>query len=418
VTASGNDGNDCLTLLTACATLTRAIAVAPAGASVTLGAGTFKDSVVLTKSLRIIGAGREQTIVDGNELGIVFSVADGVRASISDLTITKGMSAETFRGGGVTNAGALRLENLKITANKAKYGAGVFNTAGGNLLVLDSEISSNIAEQSGGGIVNRGNLRIEKSALINNKTTKFSGGGLINDQGLAALSHVRVSGNEAFFMGGGIYTNKALSVTDSVISNNKSLSATGGGVAVEGKDFEVTIVRSTVSGNDAKLSQGDGLLVQSGASLSVLNSTISGNQERGITVATASTANIAFSTIVGQQYGLEVVNVAGLVQLGGSVIAGNTLQQCTGNVKSLGDNIASDASCSLNQAGDKPSTNPLLAATLSDNGGPTPTYALLAGSPALDGAKNITCPRHDQRGAPRPQPNPGACDIGAFEACR
>ena len=49
---------------------------------------------------------------------------------------------------------------------------------------------------------------------------------------------------------------------------------------------------------------------------------------------------------------------------------------------------------------------------LADNGGPTPTIALVAGSPAID-AGAATCVPTDQRGVTRPQ-GP-ACDIGAFE---
>jgi hypothetical protein len=51
---------------------------------------------------------------------------------------------------------------------------------------------------------------------------------------------------------------------------------------------------------------------------------------------------------------------------------------------------------------------------LANNGGPTDTQALLAGSPALDAGNNSTCLATDQRGVTRPQ-GP-ACDIGAFEA--
>ena len=58
-----------------------------------------------------------------------------------------------------------------------------------------------------------------------------------------------------------------------------------------------------------------------------------------------------------------------------------------------------------------------------NNGGPTFTQALLAGSPAIDTGNNVTGCRNlssadllttDQRGQPRPQGN--ACDIGAFES--
>jgi hypothetical protein len=56
-------------------------------------------------------------------------------------------------------------------------------------------------------------------------------------------------------------------------------------------------------------------------------------------------------------------------------------------------------------------TDPKLG-PLADNGGPTPTHALI-GSPAIDAADSSSCPSTDQRGAPRPSGL--ACDIGAYE---
>jgi hypothetical protein len=50
---------------------------------------------------------------------------------------------------------------------------------------------------------------------------------------------------------------------------------------------------------------------------------------------------------------------------------------------------------------------------LADNGGPTLTHALLAGSPAIDAADAAVCPATDQRGVARPQGS--ACDVGSFE---
>jgi hypothetical protein len=60
-------------------------------------------------------------------------------------------------------------------------------------------------------------------------------------------------------------------------------------------------------------------------------------------------------------------------------------------------------------------TNPLLGA-LANNGGPTQTFALLTGSPAIDGVTSTppnSAPSTDQRGVARPQ-GP-LYDIGAFE---
>jgi autotransporter family porin len=57
---------------------------------------------------------------------------------------------------------------------------------------------------------------------------------------------------------------------------------------------------------------------------------------------------------------------------------------------------------------------------LADNGGPTPTHALLSGSPAIDRIPVEDCVdadglpvTEDQRGEPRPAGD--GCDVGAFE---
>ncbi len=54
------------------------------------------------------------------------------------------------------------------------------------------------------------------------------------------------------------------------------------------------------------------------------------------------------------------------------------------------------------------------------NGGPTPTHALLPGSPAIDLVPvGATCPGDDQRGEIRPQDGDhdgeARCDAGSFE---
>ena len=56
-----------------------------------------------------------------------------------------------------------------------------------------------------------------------------------------------------------------------------------------------------------------------------------------------------------------------------------------------------------------------------DNGGPTQTHALLAGSPAIDAGDNVSVPATDQRGLGFPRKKDGnfngvaVADIGAFE---
>jgi hypothetical protein len=63
-------------------------------------------------------------------------------------------------------------------------------------------------------------------------------------------------------------------------------------------------------------------------------------------------------------------------------------------------------------AGNDSFTDPKLG-PLANNGGPTPTMALLPGSPAIDAGNTSLAPATDQRGFPRPAGL--AADIGAFE---
>jgi hypothetical protein len=77
-----------------------------------------------------------------------------------------------------------------------------------------------------------------------------------------------------------------------------------------------------------------------------------------------------------------------------------------------------DGSCVLTGPGDQERTDPLLG-PLQDNGGPTLTFAPLAGSPAVDQGSPAGCPATDQRGVSRPRDGDGVggarCDIGAVE---
>jgi hypothetical protein len=83
-----------------------------------------------------------------------------------------------------------------------------------------------------------------------------------------------------------------------------------------------------------------------------------------------------------------------------------------GTIIDGGHNLCSDSSANFTSPTSLSNTDPRLA-PLADNGGSTPTMALLPGSPAIDAGDDSACPPTDQRGVPRPI---GAhCDIGAFE---
>jgi len=101
------------------------------------------------------------------------------------------------------------------------------------------------------------------------------------------------------------------------------------------------------------------------------------------------------------------------VTVAGTIIHGD----CIGLMLSAGYNIESPrGTCGFNQTGDERfvTTEQLRLGPLQDNGGPTMTHTLGAGSVAIDHIPAVDCDvDDDQRGVARPQ-GP-ACDVGSVE---
>ncbi len=167
------------------------------------------------------------------------------------------------------------------------------------------------------------------------------------------------------------------------------------------------MVNSTFSGNVSTAWHG-GAIFHTDGQLTVTNSTFTGNSAPGGTAA-----GIVVATF-GAPANMTVTNTILADNVGGVACAIHTEFDGAGpaTITSGGHNIDDDGSCNLTAAGDQPNTNPQLG-PLADNGGPTLTHALGAGSPAIDTADAGACPATDQRGIARPQG--GGCDIGAFE---
>jgi hypothetical protein len=251
-----------------------------------------------------------------------------------------------------------------------------------------------------------------------------TGGGAIGNSANLTLERVAVTNSRSEY-GGGIFNipGSFMTLRDSVVSGNEAGEA--GGIRVDDKGL---VVNSTITGNrvvsyrhaDAQgglSGEGGGIDVR-GMRLDVINSTIT----RNFASDGGGGLNISFAYVGVAPPALTAAAPAGpgVIALQNSIVAGNSADD-TGNdcrttdatFTSLGNNIDGDGSCGLTASGDKPKTAPRLG-RLRDNGGPTPTRALLKGSPAIDAAAAGACPKTDQRGVSRPQ---GAgCDIGAFEA--
>jgi hypothetical protein len=230
------------------------------------------------------------------------------------------------------------------------------------------------------------------------------------------------------------------------VADNQSLpSGYGGGAIVGGAEGFATIERSVISGNSALKGGG---LANSEATVVIVNSTISGNSSTdegggilnllgGATqiLNATITLNQADSDFDGSGAGGGVSNAGGTVTFQNTILAANSetfffnglvfpvTGECNGTIASDGYNIMEnyDTSHCTVAGGGVALADPVLG-PLQNNGGPTPTHALLAGSPAIDAGDVGGCTddfgaplRGDQRSYPRPAPPGGRCDIGAFE---
>jgi CSLREA domain-containing protein len=322
--------------------------------------------------LTIDGAG-QALIISGNNVVSVLWVDAGTWLTLNDLTITQGSSNVDATSAGITNSGTVNIMNSTFSDNTAGWAGGAIYNNNGTVTIMNCVFTGNSAEMYGGGIYNTltSLLTITNSTFAGNHVG--SRGGAITNTGTAIISNSTFSGNSANAVYG---------------------SAKGGGIYNFGI---LTVTNSTFSGNSAPVGYGGGIHNSSG-NVTITNSSIAGNSA--------------------DSYGGGVYNLNGTVTISNTIIANNSGRNCTGTISNGGNNIDSSTTCSWGSvSGSMSSTDPMLG-PLADNGGPTPTYNLLAGSPAINNGNNAICNADpvnglDQRGVTRPF---GLhCDIGSVE---
>lgn len=236
--------------------------------------------------------------------------------------------------------------------------------------------------------------------------------------------------------GGGIKNSgAALTVSESVITGNSSVAGAVSNFDVGGT---LTILSSTITANTATAAPGYGGGVGAAQGVTIKSSTIVGNSGNygGGVMTLGGSASIIGTTIAGNTSpGANSAATGGLLVSGPGpfIIRDSLLANNTGNRDDLFDVMspAPETGFSLieNAAGANIApTGPNIIGQdpklgqLADNGGPTPTEALLDGSPALDAGISQGLGT-DQRGAPRPFDLKGlgaavggdSADIGAYE---
>jgi predicted outer membrane repeat protein len=297
---------------------------ATSGGSVTVKQGTYYEYINFNgKSITITSADPEDpnvvaaTIIDGNDSGpiITFQSSEDANSVLTGFTITDGNSTN---GGGIYCLGAnptISYCIIKDNLNCDMDGGGMYNSwadsngssptlykcsfinntaasrggAIGNYesspTLRDCSFIDNTALNGGGAIVNWSNSDVTMINCVfisNSGTDEFADGGAI----YSAQSHPKIFncgfyGNWAEYRGGAMYNffaKSTLTITNSTFSGN---SANGTGIAVGGGAIanlysDLTITNCTFTTNDAN-DEGGGIFNWDNCNVTITNCILWGN---------------------------------------------------------------------------------------------------------------------------------------------
>jgi predicted outer membrane repeat protein len=232
---------------------------------------------------------------------------------------------------------------------------------------------------SGGAIDNYGTLTISDSIFTRN-THAISNFGALAIEDTAFVDNVV----------NGIYNRRSVTITRSLF--------TGNGHGIDNDYGKVIAVNSTFANNRFTLPNGVGAGIANSGTVTLINSTFTGNE--------APAGGGAIATHLG-----------GTVTLINTIIANSVpAKNCFGPMIDGGHNLQyPGTSCGESI----PTTDPKLL-TLADNGGITLSVGLSTDSPAVGAGDPEQCTtsavnNEDQRGMIRIAAGDTSCDIGAFE---
>jgi LPXTG-site transpeptidase (sortase) family protein len=309
--------------------------------------------------------------------------------------VTFSANTARFGGGGMyNNNSSPTLTNVTFSANAARYGGGMYNWISSPTLT-NVTFSANSTNLEGGGMYN-----INSSPTLTNVTfsanTATYGSGMYNNNSSPTLTNVTFSANTATDYGGGMYnTTSSPTLTNVTFSGNSSQQ--GGGMY--NNSSSPTLTNVTFSANTAT-DYGGGMYNNS-SSPTLTNVTFSAN------AATSGNGGGIYNTFLSSPTLTNVI-IANSTSGGDCYNASSSLNAASSN--NLIEDSANACGLTNGSNGNILGQAPMLGA-LADNGGFTQTFALPAGSPAIDAGTN--CSSTDQRGLFRPQGS--SCDIGAYE---
>ena len=406
----------------------------------------LNQDLEITDSVTISGLGAENLTIDGaNGGGGIFAITgnNNNEVTIEGLTIANGSRQRLFfnnptSGGAIAvdSNNNLTLKDSVITGSSANNGGAVFNN--GTTTIMGSIITNNasnggtnahdgviansgemnltntnIQNNDGAGVFNSGVLNIDAS-IISDNSSSYSGGGILNRKTLT-ISNSILRNNSSEVNGGSIFNQERVTVTNTTINGNSA----NGGAGIENRGT-FALSNSTVHNNSGMV--GSGINNQDSGVLTVNNSTISDNFGGGIynqNSATVTSSIIAGNTSYDITFTLLPSDFTGSIEddVVGTVAFTSGGNNLIGSKDGFGDPSPGGFTNGENRDLVGTAENPLdpQLGELQDNGGATPTQALLADSPAIDAGSNPNNLTTDQRGEGFERTVGNGTDIGAYE---
>lgn len=249
VAPTGNNGANCLSAATPCATVTGVLAKGGfvTGDTINVAPGTYTDRPLFqAKTANVVGSG-PNVVFSGSNAGFAIGVNIGNAntLNLSNVTLTLGRNLSNNLGGGLVVAtGRVVGNNVAINGNGGgtiTTGGGVYLAAGTQLTMQGGSISNNAASATAGAVHNLGTLTLNGTTV--NSNTAANGGAIFNLNGATAvLDAVTVNNNTAAGgaavnagNAGAIYTAGTLTVRNgSTFSGNRAVASTNANPGITG----------------------------------------------------------------------------------------------------------------------------------------------------------------------------------------
>ena len=408
-----------------------------AGGRITFAAGLNGSLIVLTngeliidKNLTMSGPGPKVLTLSGSNSNRIFHIQAGGALRLFGLTLTGGRiqgtngvafgldpalaAGQSVCGGAILNEGNLYLEDCVVLNSTAVGGAGGHGANGG-FDTLDGVAGGSGGSADGGAICNLGILEMQRCTFGGNLASAGNGGagGRSTSGGSGAAGGAGGNANGAAVSGSGQFT-----ATNSTFSSNTAQAGLGG-AAGSGLGAPSGGPGGTALGGALRLAATNFALISCTISS---NTVISGTGGAGGTGGGGGAPGLAKG---GGLSGFPTGTVKNTIVARNT--ATGTWMDLDGSLSSLGFNLIGVRPTNTTWSSSDllgTSTTPLdpKLSSLQDNGGFTPTMALLPGSPAIDSGSSFGLTT-DQRAAPRPfdlssvtnASGGDGSDIGAFE---